>query len=61
MYTFIGSKDENNPKCFNTIEGFILTFTKNLPLFEDFMYVILCTRDEKTKLFTFIRSIYWWE
>lgn len=61
MYTFIGSMDKHNPKRFNTIEGYILTFEKNLPLFEDFVYVILCSRNEKTKLFRFIRSIYWWE
>ena len=60
MYTFIG-KREKNPKRFKTIDGFYLTFEKELPLFEDFMYVILCTRNEETKLFTFVRSTYWWE
>lgn len=57
MYTFIG-KRQKNPKKFKTIKGFILTFEKDLPLFEDFIYVILCSRDEKTGLFTFVRSIY---
>ena len=61
MYTFIGRKDNKNPKKFKTIEGHILTFVQPLPLFDDFMYVILCTRNEETKEFTFIRSTYWWE
>lgn len=60
MYTFIGRR-EKNPKCFKTTEGFYLTFEKELLLFEDFMYVILCTRNEKTKLFTLIKATYWWE
>lgn len=58
MYTFIG-KREKNPKYFKTIEGFHLKFEKDLPLFDDIMYVILCTRDEKTKLFTLINCKYW--
>ena len=57
MYTFIG-RPQKNLKKFKTIEGYILTFKKDLPLFEDFIYVILCSRDEKTGVFTFIRSIY---
>ena len=60
MYTFIGSR-EKNPKRFKTIEGFHLTFEQPLPLFEDFMYVILCNRNKETDLFTFIRSTYWWK
>lgn len=59
MYTFIG-KREKNPRRFKTIDGYFLTFDKDLPLFDDFMYVILCTRNESTGLFTFIKSSYWW-
>ena len=60
MYTFIGRR-ENNPKVFKTIEGYLLTFEKELPLFEDFMYVILCTRNKDTGMFTLIKNRYWWD
>lgn len=58
MYVFIGQRKKDNPKKFKTTEGYILTFDKTLPLFEDFMYVILCSRNEKTGIFTFIKSLY---
>lgn len=58
MYVFIGQRKEDNPKKFKTTEGYILTFDKQLPLFNDYRYIILCSRNEDTGIFTFIRSLY---
>lgn len=62
MYTtFIGKRYEGNPKKFVTNDGYVLTFSNSLdPLFYDQMYVILCRRDENTKLFTLLKCHYWW-
>lgn len=60
MQTFIGHPTQEGGRKFLCHNGYILTFSHPLNLYEDFNYVILCSRDSTTKEFTLIKVKYWW-
>lgn len=55
MLTFKGKKDKKYPNRFRTDDGYILSFDKELPLFDDIEYFIVCSKDEQTKLYKILQ------
>ena len=60
MYTFIGHPKKKDGKTFVCYDGHIIRFSHPLPLFDDTMYVLLCSRNPTTKEFTMEKCRYWW-
>jgi len=60
LYTFVGTKGRN-PRSFKTDEGVFIYFDKEISLYDDCMYVILCSRNKESGLFTLLSCHYWWE
>ena len=59
MYVFIGQKVSRNR--LKTKDGYFLTFENELNWYDDKMYAVLCTRNEETKLFKYIKRADWKE
>lgn len=59
MYVFIGQKVSRNR--LKTKDGYFLTFENELNWYDDKMYAVLCTRNEKTRLFKYIKRADWKE